>query len=215
MNDTAPRSSGITERVVLLFLVASCLVLGWIYFAVMPGDRAPDLPPFDFRNPMLDAREGQCVQVESVTRPGNVACMKVREPGLVLRPRNGPDRLGIYNGLRRSRPYLATGLRYPPPGASCADAASLREDIELFDLNAFGMPYSLDVALDQIRPLWVKQGTRFLYVYEVQMTQYGRAARTWQLAIQPDGPITGIVRRSHTAESGTETAIFLPAEDCP
>mgnify|MGYP001823852744 CR=1 FL=1 len=133
----------------------------------------------------------------------------------MIRPRLGPNRLGSYEGLRRSRPYLACGLRYPPPRGDCSDASGSLEEIELFDLNAFGMPYGVTVMLETIRPAWVQLGGRNVFVYEVQMTQYGRAARTWQLAIQPDGPVTGIVRRSHTAESGTETAIFLPAQDCP
>ena len=214
MSAPSTRGSGITERVVLLFLVAASLVLGWIFFYVMPAERTPDVLPFDLRNPMLDARLGECVQVESTTTASNVVCLKVRDPGVVLRPRDGPAQLGVYRGLLRARPYLATGLRYPPPGQNCAEAADLREEIELFDLNAFGMPYSLDVTVDAVRPLWVQRGGRFLFVYEVQLTQYGSIGRTWFLDIHPDAPVTGIVRRRHTVERGTETSIFLRVEDC-
>lgn len=207
-------TSGVTERVVLLFLIAATLVLAWIYFLVIPGERVPDALPFDLRNPMLDARLGECVQVESTTTPGTVVCLKVQEPGVVLRPRNGPTQLGIYRDMRRARPYLATALRYPPPGRGCEEDVETQEEIELFDLNAFGMPYSLDVTLDAVRPLWVQRGGRFLFVYEVQMTQYGAIGRTWFLDVHPDAPVTGIVRRRHTVEGGTEASIFLRVEDC-
>jgi len=207
-------SSGITERVVLLFLVAASLVLGWIRFHVMPAERVPEVLAFDLRNPMLDAESDECVQIESTSTPGSVICLRVQEPGVVLRPRNGPTQLGIYRGLRRARPYLATVRRSPPPGKSCADAAGSHEEIELFDLNAYGMPYNLDVTLDQVRPLWVKQGSRYQFVYEVQLTQYGMVGRTWQLSIKHSAPVTGIVRREHAVQGGTDTTLFLPAEDC-
>ena len=211
----ASRGGGITERVVLLFLVAASLVLGWIYLGVMPSERIPEALPFDLRNPLLDARLGECVQIESTSTQGGVVCLKVREPGVVLRPRDGPPQLGIYGGLRRGRPYLATGLRYPPPGVGCEETGALREEIELFDLNAFGMPYGLDVTVDAVRPLWVQRGGRFLFVYEVQLTQYGAVGRTWFVDVHPDAPVAGIVRRRHSVEGGTETAIFLRVDDCP
>ncbi len=209
----SPRGSGLTERVVLLFLVAASLVLGWIYFHVLPSERVPEALVFNLENPMLGARLGECVQIESTTTPGIVGCLEVREPGVVLRPRNGPERLGRFHGLRMARPYLAAGLRQPPPGKSCEESGDLREDVELFDLNAFGMPYGLDVTLDTVRPLWVQRGGRLLFVYEVQMTEYGAAGRTWFLDIHPDEPVAGIVRRRRTVEGGTETWIFLPAGD--
>lgn len=214
MTAASAGGSGITERVVLLFLVAASLVLGWIFFLVMPGERATDDLSFDLKNPMLDARLGECVQIESTSTQGSVVCLKVREPGVVLRPRNGPAQLDVYRALRRSRPYLATGLRYPPPGKGCDEAGDTREEIELFDLNAFGMPYSLDVTVDTVRPLWVQRGGRLLFVYEVQLTQYGSMGRTWYLDIDQNAPVAGIVRRRHTVERGTETAIFLRVEDC-
>lgn len=207
-------TSIVSERVVLLFLLAAALVLSWIYFLVMPREHRPTDETFDLRNPLLGARLDECVQIESTTSPGSVACLRVREPGVVLRPREGPDGLGIYRGLHRGRPYLACSVRNPPPGASCSDAASVGEEIELFDLNGFGMPYSLEVSLDVVRQEWVQRGGRYLFVYEAQLTQYGPAGTTWMLDIHPDAPVTGIVRRRYTVQGGMEMHLFTAADDC-
>lgn len=211
----APSTSSIlSERVVLLFLLVAALVLSWIYFFVMPGEHRPSDETFDLRNPLLHAKLDECVQIESTSTPGHVVCLRVTEPGVVLRPRNGPEGLGMNRGLHRSRPYLACALRYPPPGASCSDPTAGRDEIELFDLNGFGMPYSLDVSLDVVRQVWVQRGGRYLFVYEAQLTQYGPVSRTWMLDIHPDAPVTGIVRRRHTVQGGMEMAIFTAADDC-
>ena len=151
---TGTASSSLTERVVVLFLVITAVVLGWIYFHVMPARRIPDNQQFDLKNPLLDAQPDECVQIESQSTPGNLVCARVRKEGVVLRPRNGSLELGVYRDLRRSRPYLSCGLRYPPPGKDCA--AATQEEVELFDLNQLGMPYSLHVTLDAVRPMWVE-----------------------------------------------------------
>lgn len=211
----APSTSSILgERVVLLFLLVAALVLSWIYFLVMPGASRPTDDTFDLRNPLLDAQVGECVQIESTSMPGRVSCLRVSEPGLVLRPPAGPADLGIYHGLRRSRPYLACKVRNPPPGVSCSDEGKGYEEIELFDLNGFGMPYSLELALDEVRQVWVQRGGHYLFVYETQLTQYRPVSCTWMLDISPDAPIAGIVRRRHTVRDGTEMEIFTAAEDC-
>jgi len=205
-------SSSLTERVVVLFLVIAAVVLGWIYFHVMPARRVPDNRQFDLRNPLLDAQTDECLQIESQSTPGNLVCARVRAEGVVLRPRNGPPDLGIYRDLRRGRPYLACGLRYPPPGKDCS--AGTREEVELFDLNSLGMPYSLHVSLDAIRPLWVRHGGRYRFVYEVQFTQYGAAPCTWIVDVDPNYPVTGVVRRRQTTQHDVQLTLFTPAEGC-
>jgi hypothetical protein len=204
--------ASLTERVVVLFLLVAALVLGWIYFHVMPSRRPPTAVTFDLKNPLLDAALDECVQIESQSTPESLVCARVRAPGVVRRPRGGPHELGIYRDLKRSRPYLASGLRYPPPGKDCTAAG--REEIELFDLNAFGMPYSLHVSLDAIRPMWVRYGGRYLFVYEVQFTQYGAAPCTWFVDVHPDWPVTGVVRRRQTTQHDVQTTLFTAAEDC-
>ncbi len=210
------RASVLSERVVLVFLVAAAIALSYIYFHVVPSRYTPPQEPFDLVNPMLDAEIGECVTIESTTMPQTLICARVREPGVVLRPREGPNQLGSYRGLRRSRPYLVCGLRYPPPRRDCSEASEGREDYELFDLNAFGMPYGVSVSLQTIRPAWVQLGGRNVFVYEVQLRQYGRASgRTWYIDVHLDAPVTGIVRRRHGTERGeVHWHIFTKASGC-
>ena len=216
MSASAPPRTGssLTERIVAIFLLAAGLVLFYVYTEVVPA-RTPLAPePFDFKNPMLDAQVGECVVLDATSMQGELICVRVREPGVVVRPRSGPARLGIYRDLHRSRPYLACGLLYPPPGRSCAEADG-REEVELFDLNGFGMPYGVDVSLDGITSRWVRKGGRDLFVYEAQLTQYGPASRTWYVSLHPSAPVTGAVLRRHTTERHQmfET-LFTAAEDC-
>jgi hypothetical protein len=210
-------SGGLSERIVLVFLCAAAAVLGWIYFRVMPEKRLPEPEPFDVRNPLLLARPGACVAIESTSQPGVVVCARVRDEGVVLRPRRGPERLGIYRGLLRSRPYVACSLRYPPPGTSCAEASGGREDLELFDLNGFGMPYGIEMGVERLRPLWVQRGGRQLYVYEVQLTQYGPSAgRAWSVYLDPGAPVLGtVLRRQGTDRGEVHETIFTSVPSCP
>lgn len=213
----SPAASGSTlsERIVLLFLVAATVVLAYVYFWVVPSRyRAPG-EPFNLVNPMLDAEIGECVAIESTDMPQVMTCLRVREPGLVLHPREGPERLGIYDDLHRARPYLVCAMRDLPASKTCADAGRGRETIELFDLNGFGMPHSLHLMVDSIRPAWVQLGGRHVYVYQVQLRQYGRAARTWLVHLHPDAPVTGTVLRRYGTERGLmHWTIFTKAKDC-
>ena len=207
------RSASLAERVVVLFLVAAVVSLAYVYFEVIPR-RAPLEPlPFDVSNPMLDAAIGECVTLDTTPTQGGVACLDVRKPGVVLRPRGGPSRLGIYRGLKRQRPYLACAVRYPPPGKDCADAEG-REEILLFGLNRFGMPLDMELTLDGITPRWVRKGGRDLFVYEAQLTQYGPAAGAWFVALHPGAPVTGAVLRRHVSERQMQQTLFTPAEGC-
>lgn len=210
-----PTGTTLTERVVLMFLLAAVAVLLYVYVGILPGQDPLVPQPFDLQNPMLEAEVGECVVIESTTNPGDLVCLKVCPPGIVLRPRWGPSKLGIYRHLERQRPYLACALRYPPPGKDCSDAGTGRHEIELFGLDAFGMPCGVDVALDAIRPMWVEHGGRHLFVYEVQLAQYGPAARTWFVYLHPGAPVTGTVLRRHTADRHrVHDTFFTPAENC-
>ena len=211
----AAGTGSLAERIVLLFLVVATVALSYVYFWVVPSRYAAPEEPFDLANPMLDAEIGECVSVESTNMPQVMACTRVCEPGVVRRPRDGPERLGVYDGLRRSRPYLACGVRYLPPTRSCADPGGGREDIELFDLNGFGMPYGVEVMMDSIRPAWVQLGGRDAFVYEVQLRQFGRAARPWLVHLDPDAPVTGTVLRRHGNDRGeVHLTLFTKATDC-
>lgn len=211
--ETTSRGASLAERVIVIFLVAAAVALGYVYFFVVRAKPVPDPEPFDLKNPMLDAVPGECVVLDTTPSQGGVVCVKVQEPGLMVRPREGPSRLGLYRNLKRSRPYLACGLRFPPPGQGC-DEAEGHEEILLFDLNAFGMPHDLHVALDGITPRWVQRGGRYLFVYEAQLTQYGRAPATWFVSLHPTAPVTGAVLRRQVTARHVQETIFTPAEDC-
>ena len=77
------------------------------------------------------------------------------------------------------------------------------------------MPYSLDVTVDAVRPLWVQRGGRFLFVYEVQLTQYGAVGRTWFVDVHPDAPVTGIVRRRQRPRGARRPRSSCACDDCP
>ncbi len=211
--DPAPASTSLTELVVVIFLAVAAVALPFIYFVVIPSRASLEPKPFDLKNPMLSAKVGECVVLDTTPSQGGVACIKVKEPGLVLRPRSGPARLGAYRDLKRSAPYLTCGMRNPLPGRDCSEAEG-REEVLLFDLNAFGMPLNLNVALDFIKPRWVEKGGQTLFVYEAQLTQYGPAASGWFVSVDPAAPVTGTVLRRHATEHQMQQTIFTPADGC-
>ena len=210
----ATRELSRTEWIVFFFLLVAALVLVFVYFRVRPLGPSDSGRAFDLVNPMLDAQVEECVLLKPSTGSGTPVCIRVTEPGVVLRPRKGPPRLGTYGDLRRRRPYLATGIRFPPPGRTCADVVGEREEVELFGLNDFGLPYGLDVALQSIRALSVEIGGHHHFVYQAELRQYGLAARQWYVALEEDAPVTGTVLRRNDKPHGIDTTLFFPAEDC-
>jgi hypothetical protein len=199
------------ERLVVVFLVLAVAVLGYVRFVVIP-DREPPRPlEFDLVNSMLDAQPGERVEMEEGDKPGVVTCMEVVAPGVVLRPPSGPDRIGPDSDLRHAPPYLVASLRYPPPGGGC-DTPGVRSEIERFDLNGFGMPSSVAVNPSTIRPMWVRRGGSYHFVYEVVMTIYGGAGGTWVSYLSSDAPVTGTLFRTFgTANQGVRWVTYRDA----
>ena len=98
-------------------------------------------------------------------------------------------------------------------GRDCTEGEG-HQEIVLFDLNKFGMPKDMDLALDGITPRWVQKGGKYLYVYEAQLTQYGPAAGVWFVSLHPTAPVTGAVLRRHARERQMQQWLFTPAEGC-
>jgi hypothetical protein len=209
----AERSGRLTERLVVVFLVLAVGVLAYVRFEVVPAKAGPPPAEFDLRNPMLDARIGECVEVESTTRPGEIVCMEVVDPATVMRPRFGPDRVGPDEGVRRSPPYLVCRLRYPRRGSSCPGADDDPAVLERFDLNGFGLPSSTLPLAETIRPLWVERAGRYRFVYEVALTLYAGVRGVWIVYLDPDAPVTGTIYRSFARERA-DYVVFREIEGC-
>ncbi len=209
------RPSSVAERVVAGFLTIALAVLAWIHFRVLPHEAAPEPEPFDLVNPMLDAKVGECVAIESETEPGVVTCVKVVEPGVVVRPNDAHQRLGLYGPLSRSLPYLVCRMRSPAPEKGCDDPDA-REDWLLYGLDGFGMPLGEPVVLDSIKPLWVRRGGRYRFVYQVQLERYGRFIQgPVTLYVDPEESITGVVLRKEQSPRGMPAdVVFTRQESC-
>jgi hypothetical protein len=211
----ATRGSGLAERIVLGFLVLAVGVLGYIRFGVVSVRAGPSFEGFDLHNPLLDAEAGECVEVEATSRPGEIVCIQVQGTP-VLRPREGPERVGTDRDLHTAAPYLVCRLRYPPTGRGCSAAAEGREELERFDLNGFGMPSSTEVSLSAIKPTWVQRGGRNYFAYEVVMDRYGAASGPWVLYVDPSAPALGLVFREHQTVRGEKSwTVFRAMEGCP
>ncbi len=216
--DAARRDGGATERIVAAVLLVIALLLGYVRFVVVP-QRQPEAgtPPFDLRNPMLDARVGECVELEDSGHPGETSCSVVIEPGLVVRPTDGPEALPGNTRLRRMPPYLVTAARFPEPGkGGCATSEGKRDEIVLYDLNLFGMPMGIPAEVVQIQPMWKKWQGRVHYTYQVQMLRYGNLAGPWTSWISEDAPVTGVVHREYTYGSQQRHAqiIYREVDGC-
>lgn len=208
----AAERSRTSERLALVFLVVAAGVLAYVRFAVVPSRGEAGDDTFDVSNPMLDAEDGQCVEIESTTQPGEVACLEVVAPGVVLRPASGPDTLGDLANLRREPPYLASRLSHPPAGKGCAAMGHARQAFwERFDLNGFGLPSSVPASLQSLRPVWIRRGDRYHFVYEAQMMRYGDHGGIWTHYISPEAPVTGVVFRQHSSTPRrVEDTVFRP-----
>jgi hypothetical protein len=206
--------SGFGERIVVLFLVLAAVVLAYVRFRVVPERSGPEARDFDLSNPMLEAKVGDCVEVESTSHPGEVTCFQVLEPGIVLRPRQGPVRVGNERGLRGALPYLLCRVRYPAAGRGCASDGAAREDVERFNLSAFGMPAAADVEVTAIRPRWVQRGGRYRFTYEVLLTRYGDSAGPWVVYLSSEAPVTGTIYRINAAPGGDADWTVFREADC-
>lgn len=214
---SAARSSRAGERLIVAFLLVAAVVLLMVFVKIRrPAAQGADA--FDFRNPLLGARVGECVSVKSREQVTDVTCLRVIEPGAVLRPfSEGPESVPTLGRLRRAPPYLLCQVRYPPPGRTCIDEGG-REEYEALSLNAFGMPSSTTVEIQSIRPTWVRwasQGDRYVFVYEIQLMRFGYLSGPITLYVDPLHPVGGVIWRRDTGSQGQAyNTVFTAVEGC-
>lgn len=215
MSASTHRGSGVVEPVVLGFLILAAAALGWLHLEVLPQRAVRQPLPFDLRNPMLDARIGECLAIESPSRPAEVNCLGVVAPGVVLRPAAAEGPTPGFGDLRRSRPYLTCQLRFPPPGKGC-DHTDAQRGRALYPLDGFGLPVTVPTLLQSIQPRWVERAGRHRFVYEVQLQRYDpHLAGPVILYLDPDQPVTGVVLRQDLVGEGRRQDVVFTPTDCP
>jgi hypothetical protein len=186
----------------VLVLAAMAAALGFVRFHVLPQQEDPEPLAFAWVNPMLDARPGEKAVFFRKENPGQVSCSVVRPEGVVLRPHDGPDRIGPHGDLRQALPYLPCSIREGRrAGASCDGPES---DTVLYALNYFGMPGDTYVRVDSIRPRWMSWGGRDLVVYEVVFERYGALGGRWTTYLSEAAPVAGLVKWTSLLPHRTE-----------
>jgi hypothetical protein len=216
---TAGRSgSRWAEWLTIVVLLAMALVLLWLNLSLLRRPTTPEFPSFDLKNPMLDARPRECIEVYDVDRPGDALCVSVREEGVVLRPFQGPTNLGDWE-LRRAAPYLACRERRVPRGGGCASTEDGGEGLLLYPLNGLGLPMERRVRLDSLEAVWTETGGRERLVYLAVLQEYG-AGGTFKCYVSSDADarVTGLVQVELRSEKpGTKPQVFRYHDvgECP
>ena len=187
----------------LCVLAAMITTLAYVRFVLLPKQRQPGTVEFRLRNPLLDARVGDRVLFVNPMQPGVEACIVVREPGLVLRPHKGPDRVGAVRDLKRQPAYLACSLREvrSKEEGGCGGADTEMEVI-LYGMNAFGMQVDLKVAVQSIQPQVQKWGDREVVVYKVALQGYGPNNSRYTTFLSEDAPVSGLIFMQRLTPTG-------------
>jgi hypothetical protein len=192
----APAPTGLRGRFGELFtvavLAAMVVALAYVRFHLLPAQHETRPVAFDFENPMLDARPGEKVLFWSPEYPAQRTCSEVRPEGVVLRPHQGPDRIGNHTGLRTGLPYLPCSIHTARRGPDTCGGPSTGNVI--YALNYFGMPADTDVRVDSIRPRWMRWEERDLVVYEVVLERYGVLGGRWTTYLSKEAPVAGLVK---------------------
>ena len=195
------------EKIVAVVLATMAIVLAWVWFALRDGSTAEAALRFDLTNALLSATSGDCMDVEDLSFAGETQRLIVRAPGPVLRPRSGPMQIEGYTNanlpdLREAPPYLACELRSATPVP--AGAPATRNQVDLFDLNGFGMPAGTMCALKLIRPTavtWNGQVRR--KAHDVYLYRYDRVEGPWHIFFGGDVPVLGTMMREYVDPHGT------------
>lgn len=188
-------------------LLVMAIALLWVNGSLRRRGGVAEVEEFDLKNPMLDARAGESIEVFARESPGEAPCIRVRPEAVVLRPASGPAQLGERINLRRHPPYLAASERHMPAGTSCGAGTPLYEQVLLYPLNAFGLPSDAMVRPDSVRPLWIQLRGQERLAYEVVL----RDARgwTWQAFLVPEALVTGLVElRMNSGQPNAKPQVF-------
>ena len=206
------------EWFTVLVLLAMAGVLLWLNLSLWRRASPAEFPPFDLKNPMLDARAHECVEVYDVARPGDALCVSVRDEGVVLRPATGPTLLDNRD-LRRAAPYLACRERRATPSGGCGGKEEGNEEVLIYPLSAFGLPDAQRVRLDSVEAVRTESGGRERLLYLAVLESYG-AGGTFKCYVSPDpdARVTGLVQvELYSEKPGTKPQIFRYHDvgDCP
>ena len=195
-DEDARRATTWLEWLVVSVLTAMAVSLGYIRFSLLPKQDARDPIAFEFQNPLLHAREGDATLGFNIDDPAKETCVSVRKEGVVLRPFNGPDTLGVERGLRHQRAYLACSQRSVQGSASSCGSEPNKGEVLLYPLNDFGMPIATDVVPTRIHPRLMVWQDRELVVYQVDFIRYGQLSGQWSTFLSSEAPVTGLVHMS-------------------
>jgi hypothetical protein len=64
--------------VTVIALLAMALSLLWVNATLRRRKGVAEVEAFDLKNPMLDARAGECIEVFAREAPGQAPCIRVR-----------------------------------------------------------------------------------------------------------------------------------------
>ncbi|MFM8980152.1 MAG: hypothetical protein ACKOSS_06795 [Planctomycetia bacterium] len=202
-----PRSSSWVEWVTISSLLVMAVVLLWVNASLRRRQGVAEVDTFDLKNPMLDARPGESIEVFAREAPGEAPCIRVRPEAVVLRPASGPAQLGDRTSLRRHPPYLAASERHMPAGAPCGAATPLFEQALLYPLNSFGLPSDALVRPDSVRPLLIQLRGQERLAYEVVLRDV--RGWTWQAFLVPEALVTGLVEvRMNSGQPNAKPQVF-------
>lgn len=205
------------EWVTIGVLLAMAVVLLWLNLSLLRRPTTPEFPPFDLKNPMLDARPRECIEVYDVDRPGDALCISVREEGVVLRPSQGPASLGDRD-LRRSAPYLACKERRVPRGGGCAGTEEGGAGTLLYPLNQLGIPVERPVRLDSLEAIWTETGGLQRLVYLAVLQDYKGGTFKCYVASKPRALVTGLLQvelRPEKANAKPQIFRYHDVGECP
>ncbi len=195
------------ERIVAVALAAMAVVLCWVWLDLRRGSAEPPIGPFDFRNLLLRASPGECVQVDRDR-------LVVIAPGPVQRPPKGPASFPGFRGdPRTSSPYLACERLVAEERLPAGSPAAVH-DVYMFPLNDFGMPEGTYVALESIEPQEIRWNGRTRRGWRVVVVRYDSLEGPWKLYLSEDAPVLGTMKREFFARELPQAHRFSIPEGC-
>lgn len=199
------------ERIVAMALAVMAAVLLLVYIDLARAPAPPAAIPFDWQNPLLNDKPGDCVEVSDDMSPGPGSFLVVRAPGVVLRPFDGPAKIAgwassSFPDPKGFLPYVVCDARpvQPPapqkgkPGA----VPAAKEDPYVFPLNGFGMPLEALCVLSDIQPTVFDWNGQRRHGYAVGLKRYGVLEGPWVVYMSKDAPVLGTVMRKYLHSAG-------------
>lgn len=209
------------ERIVALALGAMVAVLTLISVEIWrePGPR-PEAE-FDWQNPLLLSKPGQCVEVGDSSSPGTASWLVVASMGVVLRPFEETKSIPgwshpYWKDPRTFPPYLVCESKSAPEPDRPAGLPPEKESPYVFPLNGFGMPIEATCVLADIGTEDIKWNGRTRRGYAVGLYRYdSTSSGPWVVSMSTDAPVLGTMMRRFSRKSGQqERQTFRVPEGC-